>query len=199
MSVNTSLISDLRKRTGCGIKDCKKALTECDGDLEKAVEFLRKKGLAAADSKSGRSTDAGKVFSYIHAGGQVGVLLELGCETDFVANTEQFETLGKDICMHICAASPVAVTRENMPADVVETEKGIYREQMKDQLEGKPENIQDKILTGKMDKFFKDSVLMEQLFVKDDSQTIEDLIKLQISTLKENINLKRFSRFGIGG
>lgn len=198
MSVDASLVADLRKRTGSGIRDCKKALQECEGDMEKAVEFLRKKGLAAADSKSDRSTTAGRVISYIHDGGQVGVMLELACETDFVANTEQFQELGRDLCMQICAMSPIAVSRDTVDAEVVEKEKEIYREQMKEQLSGKPENVQDKILSGKIDKFFQENTLLEQNFIKDDKATVEGHIKNSIATLKENISVKRFVRFEIG-
>lgn len=198
MSVTASQVAELRKRTDCGMRDCKKALDECSGDMEKAVEWLRKKGLSSASSKSGRSTNAGRVFSYIHSNGQVGVLLELACETDFVANTEQFQELGKNLCMHICASSPTALRREDVPKELVEKEKEIMREQMKDNLEGKSEEMQEKILDGKMNRFYKENALMEQMYVKDDKKSIEDVVKEGIGTLKENISLNRFQRFQIG-
>ena len=198
MSITGSMISELRERTGSGIKDCKKALTENNGDMEKAVEFLRKKGLAAADSKTGRSTNSGRVFSYIHSNGSAGVLLELACETDFVANTEQFQELGRDLCLQVCAMNPVAVKKEDVPQEKIDAEKAIYREQMKDRLEGKKPEVQDKMLSGKLDKFLKEIALMEQSFVKDEKQTIEELVKNSIATLKENIAVKRFARFRIG-
>ena len=196
--IPTTLVKELRNLTGCGIKDCKKALIESDGDIEKSVEYLRKKGLADAAKKSGRGTNAGRVISYIHAGGQVGVLLELDCETDFVANTEDFQDLGKDLCMQICAMNPIAVNREEISAEVIEKEKNIYREQMQEALKGKPASVQDKILDGKLKKFYQESVLIEQAFVKEESRTVEDIIKEKIGTIKENITVKRFVRFQVG-
>lgn len=198
MSVTAAQVAELRKITDSGMRDCKKALDECDGDIDKAVEWLRKKGLSAAGNKSGRSTNAGRVFSYIHSNGQIGVMVELACETDFVANTEQFQELGKNLCMHVCAASPSALKREEVPAELVEKEKEIMREQMKDSLAGKPEEMQEKIITGKMNRFYKENALMEQMYVKDDKKSIEDVIKEGIGTLKENITLNRFQRFQIG-
>jgi len=198
MSVTASQVAQLRKMTDCGMRDCKKALDECAGDIDKAVEWLRKKGLSAAASKSNRSTNAGRIFSYIHSTGTVGVLVELACETDFVANTEQFQELGKNLCMHICATAPAALKREDIPAELVEKEKEIMREQMKDSLEGKSEEMQEKIITGKMNRFYKENALLEQMYVKDDKKSIEDVIKEGIATLKENITLNRFQRFQIG-
>lgn len=198
MSVTASQVAQLRKMTDCGMRDCKKALDECAGDIDKAVEWLRKKGLSSAASKSDRSTNAGRIFSYIHSNGTVGVLLELACETDFVANTEQFQELGKNLCMHVCATSPAALRREDIPTELVEKEKEIMREQMKDSLEGKSEEMQEKIISGKMNRFYKENALMEQMYVKDDKKSIEDVIKEGIATLKENITLNRFQRFQIG-
>ena len=198
MSSNSSLVAQLREKTGCGIKDCKFALDECKGDLEKAIEYLRKKGLASAGAKSGRATNAGRVVSYIHSNGQIGVLVELNCETDFVANTDIFQELGKDLCMHICAMKPIALDRQSLPKEIVEKEKEIYQEQMKTQLKDKPPEAQEKILVGKLDKFYKDFLLMEQLFVKDDKKSGEEIIKEKIATLKENITIKRFARYQLG-
>lgn len=194
MATSTKLVKELRDRTACGIKDCKKALTECNDDIEKAIEFLRKKGLADAAKKSGRGTNAGKIISYIHAGGQMGVLLELNCETDFVGNTDAFMDLGKDICMHICAMNPVAVTREEIPEDIIQKEKDIYLEQ----IGNKPDNIKEKIVAGKLEKYYKENVLLEQPYVKEDKKSVEDIIKENIGKIKENITVTRFARFQIG-
>lgn len=198
MSVSAAQVAELRKITDSGMRDCKKALTECDANMDKAVEWLRKKGLSAAGNKTGRSTNAGRVFSYIHSNGLIGVLVEVACESDFVANTEQFQTLGKDLCMHVCAAAPTALKREDVPSELVEKEKEIMREQMKKQLDGKPEEMKTKIIEGKMNRFYKENVLLEQAFIKDDKKTIDDVVKETIGTLKENISLNRFSRFQIG-
>ena len=194
MGIPTSLVKELRDQTSCGIKDCKKALEEANGDLEKAVALLRKKGLSDAAKKSGRGTNAGRVISYIHAGGQVGVMLELNCETDFVANTDPFQELGKDLCMQICAMNPIVVKREDISAEIIEKEKDIYREQIKD----KPAHAQEKIIEGKLAKFYKENVLLEQPFVKDEKRTVEDILKDAIATIKENLTVARFSRFQIG-
>jgi len=193
-------VAELRARTSCGIKDCKKALQECDGDIDKAIEYLRKKGLATAGKVSGRATNAGRVFSYIHQGGQVGVLLEISCETDFVANTEEFQQLGQNLCLQICAMMPAAVSREQVTEEAIEKEKSIYREQLKEQLEGKPEKVQENILSGKIEKFFAESMLLDQQYIKSENkQKVSDIIKESIATLKENISVKRFARFQIGG
>lgn len=191
---STALIKELRERTSCGMMDCKKALEESNDDIDKAIEYLRKKGLADASKKAGRAANAGRIISYIHAGGQMGVLLELNCETDFVGNTECFQELGKDLCMHICAMNPMVVRREEIPAEVIEREKEIYREQMKD----KPATAQEKIIEGKLEKFYKDNVLLEQMYVKDENITVEELIKEKIGTIKENISVARFVRFQVG-
>jgi len=194
MGISNESIKTLREKTACGIKDCKNALEECNGDIEKAIELLRKKGLADASKKAGKGTTAGKIISYIHAGGQVGVMLEINCETDFVANTDAFQDLGKEICMQICAMNPVAVDVQDIPEKVLAQERAIYLEQVKD----KPAPVQEKIIQGKLDKFYKDNVLMKQTYVKDETLTIESLIKQKIAVTKENITISRFVRFQVG-
>ncbi len=194
MGISNDLIKALREKTACGIKDCKNALEECNGDLEKAIELLRKKGLADASKKAGKGTTAGKIISYIHAGGQLGVMLEINCETDFVANTDAFQDLGKEICMQICAMNPVAVSVEDIPAKILEQERAIYLEQVKD----KPAQVQEKIIQGKLEKYYKDNVLLKQIYIKDEALTIEELIKQKIAVTKENIAITRFARFQVG-
>lgn len=207
--MSTELIRELRERTNCGVKDCKDALAASDNDIDKAIEYLRKKGLAAAEKKAMRSTGAGSIFSYIHAGGQIGVLLELNCETDFVANTDQFKELGKDLCMQVCAMSPIAVNKEGISQATIDREKAIYEEQIEKELDEKAkgkkgqtekarESIKEKMMEGKMAKFFKDATLLGQSFIKDDKRTVEEIIKEKIGTIKENITVKRFIRFEIG-
>lgn len=196
MKIDTELIKELRARTGAGIMACKKALEKTGGDIEKAVEELKKEGLLKAEKKLDRSAKDGLVYAYIHPGSKVGAMLELNCETDFVANTDEFKQLAHDIAMQIAAMSPIAVSREDIPEEVLEKEKKIYREQLKK--EGKPDHIIDKIVEGKMEKFFKEKVLLEQEFIKDPSLTIEQLIKLHISKFGENIKVRRFCRFKIG-
>ena len=193
MAVSNDLIRELRERTGCGIQACRQALGESQDNLDKAIDYLRKKGLADASKKSGREAGSGSVFTYIHAGSKLGVLLELNCETDFVANTELFQELGKDLCMHICAAKPTAIKREDIPKEVIEREKEIYREQVKD----KKDEVREKIVDGKLEKFYQDNVLLEQAFVKDDRK-VEDVIKEKIGVLKENIVPRRFVRYQVG-
>ena len=196
MKIDTNLIKELRARTGAGIMDCKKALEKTGGDLEKAVEELKKEGLLKAEKKIDRSAKDGLVYAYIHPGSKVGAMIELNCETDFVANTDEFKQLARDIAMQIAAMSPIAVSRKDIPQDVIEKEREIYKEQLKK--EGKPEHIIDRIVEGKMEKFFKEKVLLEQEFIKDSSLTIEQLIKLHISKFGENIRVRRFCRFKIG-
>ncbi len=196
MKIDTNLIKELRARTGAGIMDCKKALEKTGGDLEKAVEELKKEGLLKAEKKIDRSAKDGLVYAYIHPGSKVGAMIELNCETDFVANTDEFKQLARDIAMQIAAMSPIAVSRKDIPQDVIEKEREIYKEQLKK--EGKPEHIIDRIVDGKMEKFFKEKVLLEQEFIKDSSLTIEQLIKLHISKFGENIKVRRFCRFKIG-
>lgn len=194
MEIPSSLVKELRDQTGCGIKDCKKALEESNGKMEDAVAWLRKKGLADASKKAERGTKVGRIFSYLHAGGLIGVMLELDCETDFVANTDAFQELGKDLCMQVCAMNPLYVRREDIPQATIEREKEIYKEQIKD----KPAAAQEKIIQGKLDKYYKDFVLMEQQFVKDDVRTVDEIVKDKIATIKENISIKKFVRYQIG-
>jgi len=196
MEISASLVKDLREKTGAGMMDCKKALVETSGDFEKAVDYLRKKGIASASKKSGRLTKEGAVTSYIHGEGKVGVLLEVNCETDFVARTEQFRQLVKDLAMHIAAANPQWVRSEEVPADILAKEKEIAIAQM--QASGKPPAVLEKIAEGKVKKFFEDNCLLHQVFVKDPSKTIDQLLKEAIATLGENMSVRRFARFALG-
>jgi elongation factor Ts len=197
MEINAKLVKELREATGCGMMDCKKALAECEGDMEKAGEYLRKKGIASAAKKEGRATSQGIVGSYIHMGGKVGVLVEVACETDFVARTEAFQEFVHNLAMHIAAARPLAVSRDEVDGTLVEKEKEIYAAQMREQ--GKPEAMIDKIVVGKVDKYYSDVALLEQKYVKDPDMTIEDYLKSVIGALGENMAIKRFARFEIGG
>lgn len=196
MSITAAQVNELRKATGAGLMDCKKALTETDGDHEKAVDYLRKKGLAAAAKKAGRVASEGLVGSYIHAGGKIGVLVEVNCETDFVAKNENFQAFVKDIAMHIAAASPQYVRREEVPADVVEREKDIYRAKAKET--GKPDNIVEKIIEGQVNKFYADICLLEQPFVKDPDKSVQTFLNETIATIGENISIRRFCKFVLG-
>lgn len=196
MEISASQVKELREKTGAGMMDCKKALSESDGDFEKAVEFLRKKGIASADKKAGRVTQEGLVTSYIHGEGKVGVLLEVNCETDFVARTEQFRQLVKDLAMHIAAANPHWVHSQEVPAETLAKEKEIAIAQM--QSSNKPAAVIEKIAEGKIKKFYEDFCLLNQPFVKDPSKSIEQLVKEAIATLGENISIRRFARFGLG-
>jgi len=196
MSISATQVKELRDRSGVGMMDCKKALVESNGDLDKAFDILRKSGIAKAQKKAGRSAKEGNVISYIHPGSKLGVLLELNCETDFVSNTEDFNDLGNDIAMHIAATNPLGVTREDIPEDVISKEKEIYSEQAKSS--NKPENIIEKMVEGRVNKYYKENVLLEQDFVKDSNQTIEGLVTTAISKLGENIVVSRFSRFQLG-
>ena len=198
MSISAADVKSLREKTGAGMMDCKKALTETGGDMEKAIDVLRKKGLSAAAKKSERIASEGLVGSYIHAGGKIGVLLEVNCETDFVAKTEEFQQLVKDLSMHIAAANPSYIRREEVPADVLDREKEIYKDQARQS--GKPENILDKIIEGKLEKFYGDVCLLDQVFVKDPDgkQKIKDLITEKIAKIGENISVRRFVRFQLG-
>ena len=196
MEISASLVKDLREKTGAGMMDCKKALVETSGDFEKAVDYLRKKGIASASKKSGRLTKEGAVTSYIHGEGKVGVLLEVNCETDFVARTEQFRQLVKDLAMHIAAANPQWVRSEEVPADILAKEKEIAIAQM--QASGKPPAVLEKIAEGKVKKFYEDNCLLHQVFVKDPSKTIDQLLKEAIATLGENMSVRRFARFALG-
>lgn len=196
MAITAKMVQELRAKTGAGIMDCKRALSETEGDLEKAVEALRKKGLAAAAKKAGRVTSEGQVASYIHHGGKIGVLVEINCETDFVARTEQFQQLVKDVAMHIAASNPLYLNREEVPEEVLAKEREIYRAQFKDS--GKPEKVIDKIVVGKLEKYFREVCLYEQVFVKDPDKTIQQLITETITQLGENLNIRRFVRFVLG-
>ena len=195
MEITAAMVKELRSQSGAGIMECKSALKETQGDLEEAITFLRKKGLAKADKKSDRQTSEGVIGSYIHQGSKVGVMLELNCETDFVANTPDFQTLVKDIAMHIAAAKPRFATREEVTEGVLEKEREIFAHQAKES--GKPENIIEKIVTGKMEKFYEENCILEQPFIKDTNVTIGELIKQKIALLGENINIGQFSRFEI--
>lgn len=196
-AITAQLVNELRTRTGAGLMDCKKALVETDGDMDAAAEILRKKGAATRDKKAGRSASQGTVASYIHMGGRIGVLVEVNCESDFVAKNELFQSFARDIAMHIAAAAPRFITREEVPAEEVAKEAEI----VKAQCEGKPAVAIEKIVAGKLDKFYSEICLLEQAYVKDPSgkQTINDLITEQITKTGENIKISRFSRFQIGG
>ncbi len=196
MDISASMVRDLREKTGAGMMDCKKALVENSGNFDKAVEYLRKKGIASAEKKAGRATKEGAVTSYIHGEGKVGVLLEINCETDFVARTEQFKTLLKDVSMHIAAASPQWVRSEEVPTEILAKEKEIAVAQM--QASGKPAAVLEKIAEGKLKKFYEDHCLLQQAFVKDPDKTIEQLLKETVATLGENISVRRFARFALG-
>lgn len=194
--ITGDMIKELREKTQAGMLDCKKALVEMNGDMDKAVEMLRKKGLASADKKMGREVTQGIIASYVHSNNKIGVLLELLTVTDFVARNEGFEGLAKDICMQIAAANPLYVKIEDVPRDVIEKEREIYREQMKDS--GKPANVIDKIVDGKLNKFYTDVCLLEQEFIKDSAVKIKDLIKQKIAVFGENIEVGKFTRYQIG-
>jgi len=189
-------VKELRDRTGAGMMECKTALTEAAGDMERAIDILRAKGAAKAAKRAERETKEGSVGSYIHMGGRIGVLVEVGCETDFVARNDEFQKLVRDIAMHIAAAAPVAVRREDFPADLVERERAIFVEQMKDS--GKPEQIWDKIVQGKLDKFFAEGALLEQPFVKNPDQTVGQLVIEASAKTGEKIEVRRFARFALG-
>jgi len=196
MSIDATLVKDLREKTGAGILDCQKALTQSGGDMAKAIDFLRQKGLATAQKKSGRATNDGLIVSYIHAGNKLGVLLEVNCETDFVAKTDDFQGLARDLAMHIAAADPRYLKREEIPGAVLEKEKEIFLAQAKES--GKPMAVLDKIVAGRLEKFYAEVCLSEQPFVKDPSITIKDLLGQKIAKLGENISVRRFTRFRLG-
>ena len=196
MSVDLNAVKELRYRSGAGVLDCRKALEECANDLEKAVDYLREKGLAKAAKKAGRPASEGRVFSYIHTNGKIGTLVEINCETDFVARTDFFQGLGKEIAMQTAAASPSYLTPEDVPQEDLEREKEIYRQQALD--EGKPEHILDKIAEGRIAKFFEESCLMEQKYIRDPERKVKDLVFDEIARLGENIVVRRFARFSIG-
>ena len=194
--ISASLVKELRERTGAGMMDCKKALTEVNGDTEKAIEYLREKGLSAAAKKSGRIATEGVVEAYIHGAGRIGVMLELNCETDFVAKTDEFKELAKDIAMHIAAAKPEYLNTDEVPVEILEKEKSILRAQALN--EGKPEKIVDKMVEGRIAKFYKDVCLVEQPFVKDPDMTIAQMITAKVAKIGENIAIRRFVRYELG-
>ena len=195
-STSMALLKEVRERTGAGVVDCKKALNESGGDIDKAITFLREKGLAAAAKRAGRAAAQGIVGSYIHAGGKIGVLVEVNCETDFVARTEEFQRLVKDLGMQIAAAQPRYVRRDDIPAGEVEKERAIYRTQTL--AEGKPEKVIDRIVDGRLEKYYGENCLLEQSFIRDTAKTVEQLVKEMVARTGENIVVRRFSRFQIG-
>ncbi len=195
-NITAAMVKELRDRTGAGMMDCKKALMETDGDMEKAIEKLREMGLASAKKKASRVAKEGKVASYIHAGGKIGVLVEINCETDFVANTDEFNELCKNIAMQIAATDPLYVSKEDVPEEVIEKEKEIQKEQLRAQ--GKPENVLDKIVEGKINKYYEEVCLLEQPYIKDGSMKVKNLVENAIAKLGENIVVRRFARFKVG-
>jgi len=196
MSISAKQVKALRDKTNAGMMDCKKALVEAEGDMEKAIDILRTKGLAAAGKKAGRIASEGAVGSYIHMGGKIGVLIEINCETDFVAKTDSFQEFVKDIAMHVAATAPDFVRPDEIPADVLEREKAIFKQQALD--EGKPEKIVDKIVEGRVKKFYAQSCLLHQPFVKEDKKTVEQVLNEKVAEIGENIQIRRFSRFVLG-
>jgi elongation factor Ts len=195
--IPAKLVAELRARTGAGMMDCKRALEEAGGDLEKAVDVLRRRGAAKADKRAGRAASEGLIEAYVHFNGRVGVLVELNCETDFVARTDDFRALAKDLALHIASAAPLAVRVEDLPPEVVAREQEIYRAQLAD--EQKPEHVKEKIVAGRLKKFFEERVLLEQRFVKDEQRTVGDLVKELASKTGENVQVRRFVRFELGG
>lgn len=197
MVISAERVKELREKTGAGVMDCKTALTASEGDLEKAIDYLRQKGLSDAAKRSGRTASEGSIASYIHPGGKIGVLIEVNCESDFVARTEDFQGLVKDLSMHIAAANPQYLRREDVPEAVIEREKNIYLAQAKEG--GKPERIVERIVQGKMEKFFQDVCLLEQGFVKEPDMAVGELISSKVAKLGENIVIRRFQRYQLGG
>ena len=196
MTITTKMVKDLRDKTQAGMMDCKKALENTDGDMEKAIDFLRQKGLAVAAKRANRATSEGVVATYIHAGGKLGVMVELGCETDFVAKNEDFREFAKDIAMHIAAANPISISRDDVPEAVVAREKDIFIQQALES--GKPQAIVEKMVTGKIEKFLAEVALLEQNYVKNPDLTIQDLLNELVGKMGENISIKRFARFQVG-
>ncbi len=195
-TISADLVKQLRERSGAGIMDCKEALSECDADLDKAADYLRKKGLATAKKRADRVASEGVVQSYIHMGGKIGVLVEINCETDFVAKNEQFNEFAHNVAMHIAAANPISLDMDSIPQAVLDKEREIYKAQALDQ--GKPENIVDKIVDGRVKKFYTEACLLEQPYVKDPDITIKDLLNQTIASIGENIQIRRFARFQLG-
>lgn len=195
-AISATMVKELREKTGAGMMDCKQALSECNGDIDNSIDFLRKKGLATAQKRAGRAATEGVIQSYIHMGGKIGVLVEINSETDFVAKTDNFKEFAKNIAMHIAAANPLGIVREDVSAEVINREKKVYREQVVEM--GKPENMIDKIVEGKLNKFFKDNCLLNQPYVRDPNLTIEDVLNDVIARTGEKITISRFARFQIG-
>jgi elongation factor Ts len=195
-TISATMVKQLRESTGAGMMDCKQALVECDADIDKAVDFLRKKGLATAQKRAGRAMTEGTVQSYIHMGGKLGVLVEVNCETDFVAKNEDFLNFTKNIAMHIAASNPLGIRSEDVPEEIINREKDIYQAQALEM--GKPENVVPKIVEGKMNKFFKDNCLLNQPYVRDPDLSVEDLLNELIAKIGENISIRRFVRFQTG-
>ena len=196
MKITSQMVKELRDKTNAGMMDCKRALGDTEGDMEKAVDLLRQKGLAVAAKRADRATSEGVIECYIHAGGKIGVMVEVGCETDFVAKTDDFQAFARDIALHVAAINPLALTREEIPSDLVEREKEIYISQAKES--GKPDNIIEKIVTGKIEKYMAENCLLDQKFVKNPDLSIQDLLNELIAKMGENISIKRFARFQIG-
>ncbi len=196
MKITSQMVKELRDKTNAGMMDCKRALEETEGDLEKAVDLLRQKGLSVAAKRADRATSEGNIECYVHAGGKLAVMVEVGCETDFVAKTDDFMAFTKDVAMHIAAVGPLAISREEVPQDMVERERDIYVNQAKES--GKPDNIIEKIVTGKIDKYIAENCLMEQKFIKNPDFTVQDLLNELIAKMGENISVKRFSRYQLG-
>ena len=196
MTITSQMVKELRDKTNAGMMDCKKALTETGGDMEKAVDLLRQKGLAVAAKRSGREAKEGIIEAYIHAGGKLGVMVEVVCETDFVAKTDDFKSFARDIAMHIAAINPVAVSREEVPADLIQREKDIFINQAIDS--GKPQQIAEKMVTGKMEKYLSEICLLEQKYIKNPELTVQDLLNELILKMGENISIRKFTRYQIG-
>ncbi|BBO79287.1 elongation factor Ts [Desulfosarcina widdelii] len=195
-NITAAMVKELREKSGAGMMDCKAALSECGGDMEKAIDYLRKKGIATAAKRAGRATSEGTVQSYIHMGGKIGVMVEVNCETDFVAKTDDFKDFAKNIAMHVAATNPVGIVPEDVPRDVIDREREIYKAQVLEM--GKPENMVEKIAEGKLNKFFKESCLMNQQYVKEPDKTVADYLNEVIAKTGEKITIKRFARFQIG-
>jgi elongation factor Ts len=197
MAIPAERVKELREKTGAGMMDCKKALSEVGGDIERAIDYLRQKGLSDAAKRTGRTASEGVIGSYIHPGGKIGVLVEVNCESDFVARTEEFQTLVKDLAMHVAASNPMYLRREDVPEDVTAREKTIYDAQAKEG--GKPEKIVERIVQGKLEKFFQEVCLLEQPFVKDPDLSVHQLVSAMVARLGENIVVRRFQRYQLGG
>ena len=195
-NISASIVKDLRARTGAGIMDCKEALKNCNGNLDEAIDFLRKKGIAKAEKKAGRQAEQGTVLSYIHPGNRIGVLVEVNCETDFVAKTDDFLNLARNIAMQIAATNPMSLDRDSIDQTKLEKEKEILLEQAK--LSGKPESILDKIVDGRIEKYFQENCLLEQSYIKDADKSVQDILTESVATLGENISIARFARFEVG-